>query len=187
MIKMVSDRLATTASVAILVVGLTVVLNASAGANSETSREQGCVSATTRNGGQVVCYGSVEDDYHSLAAAKSYLEGEGASFEFVPCIARSFVAWHRTGFFWPDTEYITDEGQQPTGAPDQGLPGRWVAFSPDTVISRCGRLFSWKIDGWPAIMEPDAMSQGRPSEPLEGEPAGAWVELRLENGFYTSP
>lgn len=174
---------------AVLAVGLTIVLSGAAGADSEAG--QGCVSGITSSGPEVVCYGRAGDSHQSLSSTMSYMESEGVSFEFVPCTIKNFVVWQRTGFgfsFFPDWEWITDQGLQPAGSPEDEQPGRWVSFAPDIVISRCGSLYAWKVNGFSsAIIEPDAMTQGRTDVPAEGLLPGEWVELRLRNGFYTYP
>ena len=186
MIQVSSGQLATAIGMAVLAVGLTVVLSGAAGADSEAG--QGCVSGITSSGPKVVCYGRAGDTHQSLTSTMSYMESRGVSFEFVPCTIKNFVVWQRTGFGFADWEWITDQGLQPAGSPEGDQPGRWVSFAPDIVISRCGSLYAWKVNGFrSAIIEPDSMTQGRTDEPAEGLLPGEWVELRLANGFYTYP
>lgn len=154
------------------------------------SGESGCISATTDNGPEMICYGAPGDNYLYLSQAREALEASGATFAFVVpvCVAMPLRAWQSEEAAEPSLLWMTSERRapgdpNPTGevyrtppgwSPGDPLPleyggaqpgdpvaGRWALVTPQVADACDDRLFGWGRDGdWIDDLE-DYLDGGR--------------------------
>lgn len=159
--------------------------------------ESGCVSAVTRYGNEVVCYGGADDAFTSLKQPLEYLEGRGASFAFVPAgdlpggpsAGAPAEPRYRYVIWQPEGENPTYERIRKQTADGPEVGGNWQLLELPPVCDAEDVLYGWglaplidSVTGeWDYDNSPDWTSAFQDFDYLSGNKVSCIVDVEPNN------